>query len=235
MNRLLSFLFSALFLTGCNTAYQGLQTPDDVYYSPQRVEPITARSDSRYSNRSDRYSSYDDDNYLRMRVQNRSTWCRLDDYSYWNDSRYYMDHYYWNGYNPYWNSWSTWNTGCWNSNYYCDPYNSFLFNSSWNNWNSPYCTVVYYSNPKAYFNGYSSRSNLTAYGNNSYNMPLRTTPKGDYYAGGGYRRDYNNSSLIRNGRPTRIFSTGNGSSSAGGRSGGFNTRSSTGTARRPPR
>ncbi len=232
MNRLLSFFIAAFLFSSCSSPYKGIQTPDDVYYSPQRAESVTAKNDNRYN---DRYDRTEDDNYLRMRVQNRSRWCSIDDYSYWNDSRYYMDHYYYNSYNPHWNNWSSMNYGCWNSSYYCDPYNSFLFNSTWNSWNSPYCTVVYYNSPKAYFYGYSSRSNLSAYNNNAYNVPLRGTTKGDYYAGGGYRRDYNNPSLMSSGKPVRTFSSGNGGSSSGGRSGGFNTRSSTGTARRPPR
>jgi hypothetical protein len=225
MKKVVTGLLLVIIVSSCSTTYKGIQTPDDVYYSPQRNINTVAQGQNRNT---DRYNDFNDDNYLRMRVQNRARWCYLDDFSYWNDSRYYADNYWsWNSYNPYWYN------GCWGNNFYCNPYQSFLFNTGWNNWNAPYCTVVYYSNPKAYFNGFSSRTNLTAFNNSYYNIPLTTTSKGEYYTSSSSYR--NQPTLMRNNRPVRIFQSGNGTSNTGGRSGGFNTRSTTGSARRPPR
>ena len=80
---LLSALIAVVVLSSCSTAYKTGSTPDDVYYSPGSSIKV-AGTDDRY----DDYTANGDDNYLRLKVQNRYQWDAIDDYSYWNDSRY---------------------------------------------------------------------------------------------------------------------------------------------------
>lgn len=112
---------TAALVTGCSSAYKASQTPDDVYYSPARsgaAQRSVAKQD-RYED----YVSAQDDQYLRMKIRDRQRWSRIDDYTYWNDSRYIPSF----SYNYYRNNWN---------NLYSmnNPY-------AWNNWNSPF----YYS------------------------------------------------------------------------------------------
>lgn len=214
-NILLFGIAAALFLSGCS-AYKASRTPDDVYYSP-------AKPAVEYAAAADRYDSYSnsDENYLRMKVRNRYQWDAIDDYSYWNDSRYDF------GYScfpsrevmlrPYYgvNVWSP---------YYARP---------WGAWYNPVYTVVYYKTPKAYY-GTTSKSNLTAYGNRSYYTPNRQSfgslLKSAF--GGNNTSSYNYNSN----NPSRSFGSGvTPSSSAGGRSGGFSSSGSSASGARPPR
>lgn len=215
-NFLLAGVAGALLLSGCS-AYKASRTPDDVYYSP--AKPAVEYADN------DRYEDYSngDDNYLRMKVRNRYQWNGIDDYNYWNDSRYDF------GYscipsrqvmlNPYYG------IGVWNP-YYSRP---------WGYYYNPLYTVVYYKTPKAYY-GNTSKSNLTAYRNNSYynpNNPNRQNFGSLLKSAFNNNNGYNNNS---NYNPSRSFnSTVTPSSSAGGRSGGFNSSGSSAPASRPPR
>ena len=154
MKKNIIYLLCAItLLTSCSSAYKTSQTPDDVYYSPaKKVYPA-----SQYEN----YGSSDDP-YLRMKVQDHNRWAGLDDYEYWNDSRYYYNNYY----NP-WNTYFSWS-------FWYNPYYSYWYNP-WVSWYSPYCTVVYYKNPTVYYGGYSGY-HLSTYGNRTYNttnLPLR--------------------------------------------------------------
>ena len=205
------------FISSCKTAYKNIQTPDDVYYSPSRPQKVYAQSETQ----NDYYNS--DDNYLRMKTQNRSQWSSIDDYSYWNDSRYYINNQYYSySQNPYALGYN-WGYG------YNDPFNYNFYGSPWHSWNQPYCTVVYYKNPTVYY-GSTSASNLTAYSNRSYsvsNIPLQ-------------KNNYNNKNILRttsnttnnNIQPVRTIS-GTTSSSAGGKSGGFKSSGSGGNTRPP--
>jgi hypothetical protein len=114
-------LVALLVFASCTTAYKSGQTPDDVYYSPERPKSEYVQSEKResrnyrgtngyYSYEEDRY---EEDRYYRMKIRNRSRWSYLDDY--YRDPyayRYYNNSYYGNGY---WNSHSYWN-------YYFNPY-----------------------------------------------------------------------------------------------------------------
>lgn len=221
-NFLLLGLASTLLLSSCST-YKASRTPDDVYYSP--AKPAIDREDE------DRYESYGnaDDNYLRMKVRNRYQWNAIDDYSYWNDSRYDF------GYscfpsrsvllNPYYG------VNVWNP-YYIAP---------WGNWYNPVYTVVYYKTPRAYY-GYTAKSNLSAYRNGSYYSTNRQSfgsllksafSNNNYnYYNNRNSNNNNNSSFT----PSRSFNNNTTpSSSAGGRSGGFNSTGSSSSSPRPPR
>lgn len=213
---LLFGMAGALLLSSC-AAYKASRTPDDVYYSPAKPAVDRANED-RYED----YSSNSEDRYLRMKVRNRYQWDGIDDYSYWNDSRYDF------GYscfpsrevmmNPYYGV-SVWNP------YYLSP---------WSTWHSPVSTVVYYKTPRAYY-GNSAKSNLSAYRNSSYYNPNKQNFGSllkSAFTGNNYN---NNNSNYNTNNSTRSFSTGTTpSSSAGGRSGGFNSGGSS-PSPRPPR
>ena len=216
-NFLLYGVTAAVVVLSSCSAYKASRTPDDVYYSP--AKPAVAREEE------DRYESYsgNDDNYLRMKVRNRYQWNGIDDYSYWNDSRYDF------GYscfpsrsvmlNPYYG------VGMWNP-YYSRP---------WGYWYNPVYTVVYYKTPKAYF-GNTSKANLSAYRNGNYYNAGNRQSFGSLLknAFGNNNNNYNNNNNSYN--PSRSFNSNvTPSSSAGGRSGGFNSSGSSAPAARPPR
>src|ERR1051325_5721461 len=96
---ILLLVLSAAVLGGCTSAYKTGQTPDDVYFSPERQhdEYVTVKDndDTRYYGN----DSYDDDQYLRMKVHNRLVWSQLDDYSY-NPAFSYGYYNTWNWNNP---------------------------------------------------------------------------------------------------------------------------------------
>src|SRR5688572_6212353 len=93
MKIVLSIVTAALLFTSCSTAYRSGQTPDDVYFSPERPKSeeyvrVDDNNDRQYRYRGnddvasrydDRYDYYDD-RYLRMRVRNRRMWSDLDFY-----------------------------------------------------------------------------------------------------------------------------------------------------------
>lgn len=217
----ISLAAAVIVMSSCSTAYKNTQTPDDVYYSPAPAQKTYAQTESQ-----DDY--YSDDNYLRMKVQNRNRWACIDDYDYWYDSRYlYYNYSYspfainncWSCTSPFYNPWSVY-------------YNPFY--SPWNAWNQPYCTVVYYKNPQAYYFGSTSSSNLSAYNNRKYslyNIPLQKGSQNIY--NNTNRTSVVNTNGTNSSKPVRLFN-GNSSSNSGGRSGGFKT-SGTGGNTRPPK
>lgn len=216
-NLLLIGTIGSLLIAGCST-YKAARTPDDVYYSP--AKPIVERPDDVYGD----YSNADD-NYLRMKVRNRYQWDAIDDYSYWNDSRY-------------------------DFGYSCFPSRSVLLNpyvgvgfyspyyySPWATWYNPIYTLVYYKAPRVYY-GTTSKTNLTAYRNNSYYNSGGRQTFGSLLKGAFSNNNYNNSqNTYNNTNPSRTFTPGNNtpSNSAGGRSGGFNSSGSSAGSPRPPR
>ncbi len=250
--------------SSCSTIYKTEQTPDDLYYSPTKELPKedVAKNEDRNA-RYDEYISSSDDRYLRMKVANRYQWEGLDDYSYWNDSRY--DFY---GYNYYNNAYG-YNYGGYYpglsfgfSNFYgYSPYSSYYgygngFSNSYygyggyGSYYNPYYSLAYYKNTSAP-RGYTSGSNLSAYRNRNYNnynlpnLPPSAQP----------RRDNSNSlsNLIRRvvappagsssstpsttvDRPARTFTPSTTpTSNTGGSSGGFGSSGSSSSAPRKPR
>lgn len=211
-NKFLLAICSAALLCSCSTAYKATQTPDDVYYSP--ASPAKERQSD--------YTYYDsDDRYLRMKVQHHALWSGIDDYSYWNDSRYdfgysctpsrySMIHSFYTYYPGY-----GWGYG-------------YTYGCGWNGWNSPHQTIVYYKNPQVYY-GTNSKTNITAYGNNNYNNNN----------GSPFRRLFSNNNngnrvFTTNNNPTRTFNS-TPSNNAGGHSGGYNSSGSSASTPRSPR
>jgi hypothetical protein len=179
----LPIISAALFFSSCSSVYKSGQTPDDVYFSPARPQEeyvqMDQRDDKQYSNDED----YRDDQYLRMRVQNRR-WATLEDdwYSY-NPSYYYSynNSIFYNS--PFYNSYH----GFWNySNY---PY--------YNNCYNPYYTgLVYahaipvYNKPRTYnLNTYNPLKSNANYNHgrvyNNYSSTGTSSPNTNNYKNSG--------------------------------------------------
>lgn len=120
-------------LTSCAT-YRTGQTPDDVYYSPERPQEEYVQIDR---DDNDRYS-YNDRSLedRRLRQQIRDSRFRFEDDIYWNAPRY--NSWGWNTWNNPYNTWG-WNT-------WGNPYNTWAWNSGWNTgyynrWSSPFVCI----------------------------------------------------------------------------------------------
>lgn len=238
-------------LSSCATAFKTGQTPDDVYYSPGRELVSTREDETQRKQQQESYQQYQtnlEDEYLRMKISRRYRWDVLDDFSYWNDSRY--DYGTYNNYNSYsglypkTGLYANWNYGY--NNYY--PYNGY------NGWNSPAYTIINYNGPKLGSTGTNSATNINAYRNPSYNNNNYgyKDPKTGNFIPSNNNNSFGNllkkvftgsdgSSNTSYDRPVRSFPTTNTpsntpsttpSSSAGGSSGGFpSTGSSSSTGR----
>jgi len=154
-------LVSSVLVTSCSV-YRSGQTPDDVYYSPSRQSSAayvqTAnRDDSRYNAYDE--GSYYDNNYLRMRVHNRSRWSAFDNYGY-NDF----------GYSPMIGS--GFNMGYGYANPFSYSYNNY-FNSymNWNSFYNPYYPSYIIVSPSKNPIGYNKvrNFNMSNYTNTRYN------------------------------------------------------------------
>ena len=221
MKKNLIYLLSAVALfASCSPAYKTSQTPDDVYYSPAKKIYV--------SDAVDRYESYpssSDDEYLRMKVQDHDKWSTIDDYSYWYDSRYYMNNYY----SPY-TSYLSMGLG-FGTYYPYYTYNTHLYNpywyNPWSSWYNPCYTVVYYKSPAVYYKPVSKYTSST-YMNRSYNthnMQLQTGNRSNAYNNTNYYNNsdartknsyYNPSQNNSNSNPSRSFNSGSSMSSGGG-------------------
>ncbi|MFT3747797.1 MAG: hypothetical protein QM768_05745 [Agriterribacter sp.] len=217
-SRILLLGVALIGLGSCSTMYKSGQTPDDIYYSPapQMRTASSDDEDENYAqNGSDEYvnvqteqdrSAYNsDDNYLRMKVRNRSMWSAFDNYAMYDAmySPYYGGFGGYGlgyGYNPYsfyspysmyspyygsgWGLGIGWGGlyGGWNSFY--NPYNSFY---------NPYYGGGYYypgggkGSVTRPANSYRPRTyNLGSYGtnnnssiNNNTNTPRRVFRSND--------------------------------------------------------
>jgi len=147
---LLLVLSAAFFsISSCTSAYKTGQTPDDVYFSPQRTQDnyvrVKDRDESKYQSEEEVY----DDRYVRMKIRDRR-WAYLDNDYYYN--RRYSHTYY----------------NCWCSN----PWTPYTY---WNYTYNPYGSVVIinpkstvYSSPRVYnLNTYNSNQIV----NNNFSSP----------------------------------------------------------------
>ena len=196
------------FLTSCSSAYRSSQTPDDVYYSPGQKQ---------YTANADRYESYassSDDDYLRMKAADYNRWSDLDDYSYWNDSRYYYNNYC----SPY-SSYTGWNSLLGFGSGFYNPYVALWINP-WTSGYYPYYTVIYYKNPTAYYSTGASRSGLSTFNNhtyNNYNIPLQNGNRSGAYSNNNLSSRNSNYYINQtrsnnNSNPVRTFNNNNNSS-----------------------
>lgn len=77
--KILLIAFSAVAITSCSTAYKSAQTPDDVYYSPVRIED-ERKDDYKREERRDTYNA--DDSRTRMTIRDRRWRDLNDEYDY---------------------------------------------------------------------------------------------------------------------------------------------------------
>ena len=248
--RILLFALAAVAFTSC-TAYKTGQTPDDVYYSPEKPADEYVRADRNESQYYQGDDQYYEDRYLRMRIRDRYQWSYLDDYYFYNRPSYFAYGYY--GY-------SSWNFG--------SPWNSYWY---WNNFYNPYCrnTVVYHypkgggslyrqpvsrpvvfnpdsytnvtSNNRSMFKSYNSNGKTSFYNNSTYsrynnsNSNSRNSSLGNslrkVFTGSGNSSSGNNSTYT----PSRSYNPSSSSGSSGSRSSGSSSGSSGGGVSRPTR
>ncbi|GEO08537.1 hypothetical protein [Segetibacter aerophilus] len=252
--KILLYGLMAAVITSCSSAYKASQTPDDVYYSPAR-EGVQKKTVNR-----DRYEDYvasEDDQYLRMKIRNRDRWAGIDDYTYWNDSRYVPSY-----------------------NYNYDYYRNNVYNSYvWNNWYSPYSTFYhpYINGSFGYYNRYNniglyypqygynsygssyisknparvispsvSRPNLNGYRNGLYNNSNSNTNRSNQGVGNTLKRVFSANENARSysnenntntySAPQRTYTPSSSSSSSSSSSGSSSSGSSSGGGvSRPPR
>ena len=224
---ILLLALSAAVLGGCTSAYKTGQTPDDVYYSPERQHDeyvrVKENDDRRYQGDADYY----DDRYLRMKVHNRVMWSDLDDYYFYNPRYSYSYYNNLNWSNP-WTPYTYWN-------YYYNPYCSHqvayvgyakasynhprTFNL--NTYNSTQLTNNNYTNPKgSIYNNYSNSSRpLRVIGTNNSNSNYNSNSNAgnflrNIFNGSNSSSNNNNNSSSNN--STRSSSTNSPSSSSSG-------------------
>ena len=147
---ILLLVLSAAILGSCTSAYKTGQTPDDVYFSPERQQDkyVTAKEDNNVYR-----DDYYDDQYLRMKVHNRTMWSELDD-PYFYNPRYSYSYY---------NNWS----------------NPWSPNTYWNYYYNPYCSPVIYTPKTVIAYNHPRVFNLNTYNGTQLTNSNYTNPKGN--------------------------------------------------------
>jgi hypothetical protein len=252
--KILLYGLMAAAISSCSSAYKASQTPDDVYFSPARegVQKQTAKKD-----RYEEYIAAEDDQYLRMKIRDRQRWAGIDDYSYWNDSRYipsynYNYNYYRNNpYSPY--AWNNWNMSPYSSFYYSPYYGSGLgigystglfyphYGYGYGMGYNPYGPTYIVKYPTRTASPSVNRPNLSGYRNGLYNNNNRNynnqgsgnTLKRVFAPNQNARMYDNNNSSYNNNNSNNSVQRSYSPSSSGGSSGG-SSGSSSGMSR-PPR
>jgi len=208
--RLLSVFALAILFASCSSAYRQAQTPDDVYFSPAKEKERTYASAndskqtdnyaSRNKNNYDDYTSSSEDDYLRMKIQNRYRWGSLDDYDYWYSPSYAFNNYYgYNSFNPFL-------ANSWGLSFYYSPFTS-IQPYGW--FNSYYPTYGYYMPYSGYYGHGYGYNYMPVFQTNVKRAPGVHRPLLGSYANmgnGGYNNSNNRS---RNtGRYISPFNTG---------------------------
>ncbi|MBS1949129.1 MAG: hypothetical protein JST47_15310 [Bacteroidetes bacterium] len=231
------FLLAAVVaLSGCSSAYQSAQTPDDLYYSPGRQYTGYAE---RGSNNDEYYTANPNDQYLMMKVRDQARWSTFDNYgydAYYNPYSSYGSMGLGMGYGAYYGAYSPWGMfGFWN------PYYSLSSYYAWNAYYNPYYyygNMVYVGGKSSSYNTYSGLHPFSsaAYRNNIYsNTNSRNYSNNNnfnrgtnsYYNNNTYRRsfsnnqrnNYNSNNLDNNrsfSQPTRSYTPSTSSFNSGG-------------------
>lgn len=211
---ILLLALTAIILTSCSTRYKTGQTPDDVYYAPTpKVDEAVVKNDKDKDEDKDRYEDYtssQEDRYLRMKVRDRYRWSTIDDWGYWNDTRYY-DSYYYGSYYPSSGIGVVYTSGWYNPifsvgyNNHCCCYSNSVYN--------PYYTTGYIiKNPV-----HTVRPNLSTYSNTNYSNNNQGIIK-KVFGSGRYSNSNsdNSSSSGRSYSPSSSSSSSSSSHSSGG-------------------
>lgn len=230
-SRLLSVFALALMLASCSSAYRQAQTPDDVYYSPAKEKERTYASanDNRQSdnyagrynnnqnNQYDGYTSSSEDDYLRMKIQNRYRFSALDDYDYWYSPSYALNNYYgYNSFNPFLSN-------SWGLSFYYSPFAS-IQPYGW--FNSYYPTYGFYTPYSGYFGHSYGYGYMPVFSSSVNKTPgVHRTMLGGYVNNGAGYNNLNNRSR-NTGRYIPSFGTGNSRYNNGNRNSSFNNNNS---------
>jgi uncharacterized membrane protein YgcG len=182
---ILLLVLSATVFAGCSSAYKTGQTPDDVYFSPerQRDEYVNVQDKNDASRYYENDENYTDDQYLQMKVHNRVMWSELDDWYNYTPSPSY-------GYYNTWNWMSPWN-----------PY------IAWNYYYNPYCTPVIITSHSSMVYNHPRVFNLNTYNNSLLSNNNYNNPKGS----GMYNPSYSNPYS----KPVKMVGVGNSNNNAG--------------------
>ena len=220
MKSALPVLASVLVFASCTTAYKSGQTPDDVYYSPERPKEYV-RTEKKDNRRVDD-GEYRDDRYIRMKIRDRRYVGLHDDYYSYNP---YYYHYYNSSlyYNSPWNNHTYWN-------YY---YNPCGFCSACGTYPSKTVTrtprafdlSVYNSPNTKNVKGVSFKGGQVSYGNNTPGNTIR-----NYGSGKSNTGNYNNSGRNAGDFVRDAFGGSNNSSGVKGSSSSSPSRSSSGSS-----
>jgi len=231
---ILLLVLSAAVLGGCTSAYKTGQTPDDVYYSPERQHDEYVRVKENNDRRYQGDDEYYDDRYLRMKVHNRVMWSDLDDYYFYNP-RYSYSYYNSLNWNNPWSPYTYWNYSynpyCSHQLFYSTPskvaYNHpRMFNL--NTYNSTQLTNNNYTNPKGSVdnNNYNNNNNrpvrIIGTNSNSNNYSNSNSNAGNFLRNifNGSGNSNNSSSGSSNNTSTKSNSSSSSSGSSGSSSGG---------------
>jgi hypothetical protein len=120
ITRILLFGLVIAGLSSCAT-YRTGQTPDDVYYSPEREGASYVQTERDEDNRTS-YNESNEDRRIRQQIRDQR-FRSFDDDFYWNSPRY--NSWGWNTWNNPYNTWG-WNNN-WGMNY------GWGWNNRWNN------------------------------------------------------------------------------------------------------
>lgn len=216
MKSYLPLLTFAILLTSCTSVYKSGQTPDDVYYSPDRPQDEYVRVEKQ-DNRMYRNNDVAlEDRYLRMKVRNRRYAFLDNDYDYYYGSNYnqYNDYYRINTsmYGNY--NWGLWNNG-YNSFYYTPSYyNSHYYNPYYYNpyYGNPYYAGTVYGNVKPVYNK-PRTGNLQVFGVNGNDNNQQRANSKVYSTSSGSDENYRSSGSNAGGFLRNTFGSGNNSSS----------------------
>lgn len=208
MKLYLPLLTSVLIFASCSTAYKNGQTPDDVYFSPERQRDeyvrVKQKDDRQYQIQSD--EELREDRYLRMKTSYRR-YSALDDYDCYcyTGSNYnrYSTYYRFNNYNYnnpwYWNNWN-WNYH--NPSYY-NPY-----------YNKPYYSGFVVGNVNPVYNK-PRKGNLSVFDNNGNGNSSRQGNTRTYNNSSSTNDNYRGSGTNAGGFLRNVFGSGSNNSSSG--------------------
>ncbi|MFZ4056785.1 MAG: hypothetical protein ACOYKE_01545 [Ferruginibacter sp.] len=211
----------AVSISSCSTAYKSGQTPDDVYYSPVRLDG-EVRNDDKEDRREDQVNSdYLEERQIRMQIRNHR-WRSFDyDYTY-NPYNYGTYHGYY--YNPFYCPIPVYNPG------FNTPSNPKVSTPRTINLNTYTPTPTYTntnvnSGPK-----YGNVRNAPVRGYNNSNNSGRLSNTLNNILNGGRTSSNTNSNTSSEATPTRSYSETRSSSSSSS-SGSSSSGSSSGTSR----
>ena len=249
-NRILLFGLIMAGLSSCAT-YRTGQTPDDVYYSPQRTYQSYVQTDRDEDNRVSYNERQLEDQRLRQQIRD-SRFRSFDDDIFWGSPRY--NSWGWNTWNNPYNTWG-WNNS-FGTNYGWGSYRSFN-NFGWNSWNTPYVCIpsgnnvlviagpgapknasgVRYSPPMQSFNTTSGANGKTFSGSGSRyfggNSNSSGTRRTGFFSGGNTNSgSWNSGNSGSSSGGSRTFSSGNSGGSSGGSSSGSSNSKSSSSGRR---